>query len=68
MVKNTEMGGKSAKMKKEKKPTDKLADKTALQKFLQGIFVQFVVFLLRLFHYYPCLVGFYEENKVTMIQ
>ena len=38
MVKNTEMGGKSAKMKKEKKPTDKLADKTALQKFLQGIF------------------------------
>ncbi|MBQ3348467.1 preprotein translocase subunit SecA [Candidatus Saccharibacteria bacterium] len=25
-------------MKKEKKPTDKLADKTALQKFLQGIF------------------------------
>ncbi len=38
MVKNAEMGGKSAKMKKEKKPTDKLADKTALQKFLQGIF------------------------------
>ena len=25
-------------MKKEKKPTDKLADKTALTKFLQGIF------------------------------
>ena len=24
--------------KKEKKPTDKLADKTALTKFLQGIF------------------------------
>lgn len=29
---------KSPKVKKEKKPTDKLADKTAMTKFLQGIF------------------------------
>ena len=29
---------KKTKVKKEKKPTDKLADKTALTKFLQGIF------------------------------
>ncbi len=29
---------KPAKVKKEKKPTDKLADKTALTKFLQGVF------------------------------
>ena len=29
---------KSSKTRKEKKPTDKLADKTALTKFLQGIF------------------------------
>ena len=28
----------SEKVKKEKKPTDKLADKTAMTKFLQGIF------------------------------
>ena len=27
-----------AKVKKEKKPTDKLADKSAMTKFLQGIF------------------------------
>ena len=29
---------KKPRVKKEKKPTDKLADKTALQKFLQGVF------------------------------
>ena len=29
---------KAPKVKKEKKPTDKLADKTAMTKFLQGIF------------------------------
>ena len=29
---------KKPKLRKEKKPTDKLADKTALTKFLQGIF------------------------------
>ena len=29
---------KPVKAKKEKKPTDKLADKTALTKFLQGVF------------------------------
>ena len=29
---------KAAKVRKEKKPTDKLADKTAMTKFLQGIF------------------------------
>ncbi len=41
MVKKTEHGAdleRPAKMKKEKKPTDKLADKTALTKFLQGVF------------------------------
>ena len=44
MVKNTEMGGDAPKKiakkkeKKEKKPTDKLADKTVLTKFLQGVF------------------------------
>ena len=39
MVKNTEkVAEKAAKIKKEKKPTDKLADKTALTKFLQGVF------------------------------
>ena len=32
------MTEKVKKMKKEKKPTDKLADKTALTKFLQGVF------------------------------
>ena len=30
--------GKKVKLRKEKKPTDKLADKTAMTKFLQGIF------------------------------
>ncbi|MBQ3413629.1 preprotein translocase subunit SecA [Candidatus Saccharibacteria bacterium] len=30
--------GKAEKLRKEKKPTDKLADKTALTKFLQGVF------------------------------
>ena len=34
-VKNT---GKKNKVRKEKKPTDKLADRTAMTKFLQGIF------------------------------
>ena len=29
---------KKPRVKKEKKPTDKLADRTALQKFLQGVF------------------------------
>ena len=29
---------KPTKVKREKKPTDKLADKTALTKFLQGVF------------------------------
>ena len=29
---------KKPKLRKEKKPTDKLADKSALTKFLQGIF------------------------------
>ena len=40
MVKKTEVAEKASpkKVKKEKKPTDKLADKTALTKFLQGIF------------------------------
>ena len=39
MVKKTGAGVKSATKKtKEKKPTDKLADKTALTKFLQGVF------------------------------
>ncbi|MBQ3445684.1 preprotein translocase subunit SecA [Candidatus Saccharibacteria bacterium] len=37
MVKNTETNEAQKKVK-EKKPTDKLADKTALTKFLQGIF------------------------------
>ena len=37
-VKKVDKSVKSPKMKKEKKPTDKLADKTALTKFLQGIF------------------------------
>ena len=32
------MAKKTIKVKKEKKPTDKLADKTALTKFLQGVF------------------------------
>ena len=34
-VKNT---GKKNKVRKEKKPTDKLADRTAMTKCLQGIF------------------------------
>ena len=42
MAKKTDLAvknaGKKVKSKKEKKPTDKLADKTALTKFLQGIF------------------------------
>ena len=47
MMKKTEVAGspdkknaekKPKKVKKEKKPTDKLADKTALTKFLQGVF------------------------------
>ena len=42
MVKKSEKSGKlavkPAKVRKEKKPTDKLADKTALTKFLQGVF------------------------------
>ncbi len=40
MVKNTEVAKRPSpkKVKKEKKPTDKLADKTALTKFLQGVF------------------------------
>ena len=40
MVKKTEVAEKASpkKVKKEKKPTDKLADKTALTKFLQGVF------------------------------
>ena len=39
MVKKTDDGKKPAVKKvKEKKPTDKLADKTALTKFLQGVF------------------------------
>ena len=44
MVKKTDKAEKSdiklkkAKTKKEKKPTDKLADKTAMTKFLQGVF------------------------------
>ena len=42
MAKKTDLAvknaGKRVKSKKEKKPTDKLADKTALTKFLQGIF------------------------------
>ncbi len=37
-VKKVDKPVKSPKVKKEKKPTDKLADKTALTKFLQGIF------------------------------
>ncbi len=36
--KNTEPKNSVAKKTKEKKPTDKLADKTAMTKFLQGIF------------------------------
>ena len=35
---NTATKPKDKKVKKEKKPTDKLADKTALTKFLQGVF------------------------------
>ena len=41
MAKKTDkaaLSNKKLKVKKEKKPTDKLADKTALTKFLQGIF------------------------------
>ena len=38
MVKNTVKADGPKKVKKEKKPTDKLADKTALTKFLQGVF------------------------------
>lgn len=43
MTKKTKAGARPADMKakkarKEKKPTDKLADKTALTKFLQGVF------------------------------
>ena len=41
MAKKTVGGAKTAHIKtvkKEKKPTDKLADKTALTKFLQGVF------------------------------
>ena len=40
MVKKTEVAKSTSpkKVKKEKKPTDKLADKTALTKFLQGVF------------------------------
>ena len=42
MAKKTDKAARDAvkktKVKKEKKPTDKLADKTALTKFLQGIF------------------------------
>ena len=41
MAKKTDGGAKTARIKtvkKEKKPTDKLADKTALTKFLQGVF------------------------------
>ncbi len=41
MAKKTVSGAKTANkkiVKKEKKPTDKLADKTALTKFLQGVF------------------------------
>ena len=44
MMKKTKVAGNTAtkpkdkKVKKEKKPTDKLADKTALTKFLQGVF------------------------------
>ena len=37
-VKKVDKPVKSPKVKKEKKPTDKLADKSALTKFLQGIF------------------------------
>lgn len=38
MVKKTEKAAVRKTNKKEKKPTDKLADKTALTKFLQGVF------------------------------
>ena len=38
MVKKTEKAKVRKVTKKEKKPTDKLADKTALTKFLQGVF------------------------------
>ena len=38
MVKDTVKADGPKKVKKEKKPTDKLADKTALTKFLQGVF------------------------------
>ena len=37
-VKKVAKSAKNVKSRKEKKPTDKLADKTALTKFLQGIF------------------------------
>lgn len=37
-VKKVVKSAKNVKTRKEKKPTDKLADKTALTKFLQGIF------------------------------
>lgn len=37
-TKNPEKTQKAPKARKEKKPTDKLADKTAMTKFLQGIF------------------------------
>ncbi len=37
-TKNPEKTKKAPKARKEKKPTDKLADKTAMTKFLQGIF------------------------------
>ncbi|MBQ1387295.1 preprotein translocase subunit SecA [Candidatus Saccharibacteria bacterium] len=37
-VKKVAKSAKSIKVRKEKRPTDKLADKTALTKFLQGVF------------------------------
>lgn len=37
-VKKVAKSAKNVKVRKEKKPTDKLADKTALTKFLQGVF------------------------------
>ena len=37
-VKKVAKSAKNIKVRKEKKPTDKLADKTALTKFLQGVF------------------------------
>ena len=38
MKKTDKTKGRANHVKREKKPTDKLADKTALTKFLQGVF------------------------------